>query len=166
MLSNGMEAKVSDVDYPRLRRHTWWSNYHKATDKHYAYMQVGRTTIYMHRMITDAPPGFHVDHRNGESLDNQRPNLRVTSPKSNRLNTSGFGMSGYKGVSMKGRRWRARIQLDGEEQVIGYFDCRVEAAKAYDRRAVELFGEFAWLNFPEDFQFPPHDFEPEPPIPF
>ncbi len=58
--------------------------------------------------------------------------------------------SGYKGVSLFGRdsKWKAQIQVDGKKRHLGYFDDKIEAAKAYDRAALELHGEFAVLNFP------------------
>ena len=45
----------------------------------------------------------------------------------------------------------AQDLLEGKCFFLGYFVDEVEAARAYDRKAVELFGEFARLNFPEEW---------------
>jgi len=56
----------------------------------------------------------------------------------------------YKGVSwLKSEgRWQARIMKDKRRIFIGYFDDEEAAARAYDARARELFGEYAAPNFP------------------
>ena len=50
----------------------------------------------------------------------------------------------------KSRRWLALIRINGKTTYLGYFDTREDAARAYDAAAREHFGEFAWLNFPDD----------------
>ena len=54
--------------------------------------------------------------------------------------------SGYRGVYPVGSGWTARCA----KRYIGYFRDRIEAAKAYDRAASEMFGAFATLNFSHD----------------
>ena len=91
----------------------------------------------------------HID-RNG--LNNQKSNFRECTLQQNQFNsTKRKGtISPYKGVSRKKRskRWYAQIRFNVEQLHIGYFDTQESAAVAYDRKATELFGEFAVLNFP------------------
>ena len=99
-----------------------------------------------------APKGTLVDHIDRNSLNNRRGNLRLCTPSQNILNTRGKkGTSKYKGVwwNTKKNKWLAMITSKGRHFHLGFFDEEIEAAKAYDRKAVELFGEFAYLNFPE-----------------
>ena len=42
-----------------------------------------KKTVYLHRLLTDAPAGMYVDHRNFNGLDNRRQNLRVVTPAEN-----------------------------------------------------------------------------------
>jgi len=62
------------------------------------------------------------------------------------------GRSRYRGVSPHGDKWIALVGYKGETIYVGLFDDEVEAAKARDRKAYELAGEFAWLNFPDEIE--------------
>ena len=100
----------------------------------------------MHRVILGLPTGDprHVDHANGDGLDNRRVNLRLASMTENARNQRvRLHSSQYKGVSAFRRthRWTAAIHL-------GYFLTERAAAEAYDDAARRLFGEFARCNFP------------------
>ncbi len=110
-------------------------------------------SFLMHRQIMGEPKGLDVDHRNHNTLDNQRSNLRSCSRSQNQHNQKvrSGGSSKYKGVDLHKQtgKWRSRIRLNGVRRYIGLFINEVDAAKAYDKKAMELFSEFAYLNFPE-----------------
>lgn len=156
-LPNEVPVLVSSRDLPMLRQHTWWEHRSKHSGNSYAYTHVSvpssgrrrRRKIYMHRLITNCPPGLVVDHKNRRTLDNRRPNLRLATSSFNNVNRDGDSLSGYRGVTREGRRWRARISIDGEDVHIGMYATAEEAAAAYDRMASQVYGEFAWLNFDE-----------------
>jgi len=59
------------------------------------------------------------------------------------------GKSKYRGVDwhIKSRKWRARIMIKGKRFLIGNFDNEVEAAEAYDCKAIIFLGENAITNF-------------------
>ena len=91
-----------------------------------------------------------VDHRDGNGLNNQKYNLRKCFHRQNMGNQkTRKGTSKYKGVSWKSRDkvWAASICSNYKVQHIGHFTSETEAAKAYDKRAIELFGEFVKTNF-------------------
>jgi len=95
--------------------------------------------------------GMVVDHLDGNSLNNRKSNLRVCTVSQNHQNRRWtYGSSRYKGVwwNKKMKKWVAGITLKRKYIFIGHFADEVAAAKAYDRKAAELFGEFAYLNFP------------------
>jgi hypothetical protein len=62
--------------------------------------------------------------------------------------------TGFKGVwrdKKTGKCW-AQIYFEGKLIHLGSFATAEDAARAYDRKAIELFGQFARLNFPEDYE--------------
>ncbi|MHC4574708.1 MAG: AP2 domain-containing protein [Planctomycetota bacterium] len=154
-LTQGKFAKVDPDDYPWLAQFRW----HCKTNKNAAY--AARTVtharrpirIYMHRLIARTPPHLFCDHVNHNGLDNRKANLRSCTLSQNNANArpAKNASSIYKGVSFNKRRkkWAASIKSKGKQQHLGYFDSEIDAAKAYDERAKELFGRFANLNFAE-----------------
>lgn len=112
-----------------------------------------RVRIYLHRFVTNCPEGKYVDHIDGNKLRNTKVNLRIVTCSQNGMNRkSGKTTSKYKGITIDVTtgNWRARITRDKKIFSIGSYKTELEAAKAYDRKAIELFGEYAKLNFPED----------------
>lgn len=101
----------------------------------------------MHRVLLDAPREAEVDHINGNPLDNRRANLRLCSRQQNSRNRhSRFGASPYVGVARERKKWFAYINCDGVRTRLGVFHSEAEAALAYNKAAIKLFGEFANLN--------------------
>lgn len=105
----------------------------------------------LHRLIMDCPKGLEVDHINHDNLDNRKNNLRIVTRKQNRYNTRRQvgSVSKFKGVwYYKGRNkpWVASVNKDKKKYSLGYFYTQEEAAIAYNKKALELFGEYACLN--------------------
>jgi len=149
-LTKGFYAYVDAEDYEWLSQWRW-----RVYGGGYAVRWEKRKLIFMHRQIMQPPKGKVVDHVNGNGFDNTRANMRNITPQQNSCNRSKQvgTISMYKGVDYDKRsdQWYARIRVHGKLLHLGYFDTEVEAARAYDRGAVELFGEFAGLNFPEEW---------------
>jgi hypothetical protein len=108
--------------------------------------------IRMHRQIMKVIqyPGTGIDHRNGNGLDNQKSNLREATDQQNGANSikKVTATSIYKGVCKHtvNNNWIAGIKFNYKRLHLGSFKTEVEAALAYNRKATELFGEFAQLN--------------------
>lgn len=149
-LTRGTFAIV-DTNNLRMLNLYRWSMAQSYGCKRYARRHVKGKTIYMHREIMNAPDGMGVDHINGNGLDNRMENLRLCTIAQNRMNSVKIiaKSSGFKGVEWhkSHHKWRARITVADKEIHIGYFDTELEAAEAYDKKALELFGEFAKPNF-------------------
>lgn len=148
--TNGMEFRVSDIDAPMVAERNWYGHTANASKKPYVRTEIKRQVFYLHRRIAKAPASMRVDHRDTDTLNNQRPNLRLATHNENNFNRCGFGLSGFKGVTRDKSKWRARITFEETTRNLGRFEDAEAAARAYDLAAFELFGEFAWLNFPED----------------
>lgn len=150
-LTQGKFAVVDAQDYDRLSRYKWCAAKSKKT--FYAERFSNGRLIKMHREIIHTPKGMQCDHINHNGLDNRKSNLRLCTNAENLRNQkpAGNGSSRYKGVSWskQRRKWRASICCDYRVRTIGRFDNKPQAAMAYDDKAIELFGEFAYLNFPD-----------------
>lgn len=105
-------------------------------------------TIYLHKLLVDCPKGMVVDHKNLNKLDNRLSNLRVCSHSQNHSNSKlqKNNTSGFKGVTKAKNKWHARIKLMGKDIHLGNFSSKSSAAKAYNEKALELFGEFSLGN--------------------
>jgi len=150
-LTQGKFAIVDAEDYNWLSRHKWCAA--KSRDTFYAHRGSKGRLISMHRAIMRAPKGLICDHRNHNGLDNRKSNLRLCTNAQNQYNKSPKKdcSSRYKGVILRKdcKRWRAKIGLKRKRIHLGEFADEIKAALAYDDKATELFGEFAYLNFPE-----------------
>lgn len=156
---------VDDADYEYLSRFRWHAVpvYHKFPNgPQYALRGIKTSdgkchSVYMHRVILGAPSGLQTDHKNHDTLDNRKQNLRTCTASQNQANQQKTrGEAKFKGAyyHKKCKKWVAQIQFHNKRLWVGVFDSEIEAAKAYDVKAKELFGGFARLNLPEDsYQF-------------
>ena len=104
--------------------------------------------LYLHRFVMSAKSGTIVDHKNGDHLDNRRANLRLASKGENTINRDRLPTNGagYKGVSKRGKTYRAFVHKDGTTIYLGTFPTAKAAACAYNGGAKKHFGKFAKLN--------------------
>ena len=107
----------------------------------------------MHRVIMEPPNGVEIDHINRNEIDNRKENLRKASHRENLMNRrpNRGSSSMFKGVTLykKTLKWASKIALNGKFIFLGYHKNEEDAARAYDKKAKELFGEFAYINFTE-----------------
>jgi hypothetical protein len=140
-------AAVDDEDYDALMKLSPWS----LSSYGYAKM-TKRPRALMHRVVMKTPLGLHTDHINADRLDNRKENLRICTASENiahqiRKNKS---QGGYKGVQLNNRNtFQARLRYKKQLVYIGTYKTAEDAARAYDKKARELFGEFAITNFQE-----------------
>ncbi len=147
-----VHALVDDSDYDKLTCHPWrlcdTGRHHCAIRAQWKNKKV--KMIIMAREIMDCPMGMMVDHKNHNQLDNRRSNLRICTNQQNQANSFSQkgGTSKYKGVSYNTRRnhWVSVICCNGKVTYLGSFEKEEDAARAYDKKALEVFGEYAHLN--------------------
>ncbi len=143
-LQNGGHTIISNVDLPIVQEFKWYKSCN------YVYC-TKRSIGSLHRFILKPNKGEIIDHINGDPLDNRRENIRVATKSQNlqnarkRKNHGGVPTTSlYKGVcyDKKAGKWMANIR----KRFIGYYSCAELAAMAYDKHALEEFGEYAALN--------------------
>jgi hypothetical protein len=154
--ANGKIALVDDDDYDAVSRFSWTAKRARQRDERWYVIRKGRgvfqnATIYLHRQILGVGDGVHVDHRDGDGLNNTRDNLRACTQSQNQASANcRKSASGYRGVTWDGgkQRWCAMGYRDGVRVHLGRYVCPAEAARARDAFARQHFGDFARLNFP------------------
>lgn len=154
-LTRDMTAKIDAVDLPLVEGRNWYAVDPSRKGVFYAALSVERAgkkqMFYMHRVICG---GAKVDHRNHDTLDNTRGNLLPSSHAENMANQLRrvTNIQPFKGVTLYERHGKTKYVASagpaGTRRHIGYFDTPEDAAVAYDRRASEIWGERALLNFP------------------
>ncbi len=155
-LTQGHFALVDDEDYDYLSQWKWYAKFNKATKSFYAARSSitangSQKTILMHRVVMNiSDSGMMADHKNHDTLNNCKLNLRIATSSQNCANRRRHisRASKYLGVCWhkQKNKWCAMIQKDYKNIHIGYFSDEIEAARARDKKAIELFGEFANLN--------------------
>lgn len=153
-------AIVDNEDYERVKNHGethggWQANRSKTSTYAATVSERYVPTVAMHRFILGLDRGEGVvDHINGNGLDNRKVNLRGANPTLNSANRRKRKncQSKYKGVTFNRGRIVAQIfhRVDGRryKDALGVFETEEQAARVYDRRAIELWGEYAKTNFP------------------
>lgn len=142
-LGHGNKAIIDDDDFDRVNQYKWYLSA-------YGYACTSRGRVYLHRFVLNYTGRKVIDHIDRNSLNNQKDNLRICTRSQNIRNSNKRqGSSRYKGVRWhKGTgKWNARITFNYREYHLGLFSSEIAAAKAYDRKAKELFKEYASLNF-------------------
>lgn len=148
-LTRNKVALVDRADFEWLSRYKWCAM--KMGKNYYACRGEKGRKILMHREIMQAPKGMVVDHKKFNTLDNRRKHLRVCTQAQNRYNSRPRpNKSGFTGVYPQGDRWYGVVEYRGKQHYAGTFDRPIDAARARDCLARKFFGEFAWLNFPDE----------------
>jgi len=138
------KVKIDSNDLKNVNTLKWTIGSH-------GYAENVTTRTLLHRLILGhIPDGYEVDHINRDKLDNRDCNLRIVSRTQNAANI-GINIankSGFKGVCWvsRAKKYVTQVSKDGERLFHGYFDNKIDAARAYDKHALKAFGEFALTN--------------------
>lgn len=153
-LTQGQETCVDLEDWPKVREFTWRAQraqkgFYAVSNEPASKVNPKRGTLLLHKVLLSCPG--EVDHRDQDKLNNKDMNLRPATHSQNQANKTidPRNTAGFRGVCRNGASFVARIGSNGNRQeYLGIFDSPVVAAVAYDRAAIEKYGEFAHLNFP------------------
>lgn len=146
LFNKNINIIVDDEDYEYLKQFKWISRQGYAA-RHIS-SRPKQKYLYMHHEILKTLE--LIDHVNGNIQDNRKSNLRIANKQKNAANCKihKHNTSGYKGVSyIKSlKKYRAYIVHNNRQMHLGVFKTAKEAAQAYNKKAIEIFGEFARLN--------------------
>lgn len=125
-----------------------------AKDVDYVGVYINKRNYVAHRLawlyMTGDWPKDQIDHINRIRNDNKWSNLRECTQAQNVRNTASGkkNKSGYKSVHWRAgaKKWMASITFKGELIKLGLFECRHDAARAYNAKAKELDSDFFYLN--------------------
>lgn len=154
ILINGKEFVFDPEFQKEVDRCTWFINkqgYAQTTLPAYRSCTGMRETIGLHQLVTYLyyriplgckayiEWGYQIDHINHDLTDNRMENLQFLPKGLNKSKQSKVGKSSqYNGVTPAGRKWQARLPVNGTNHYIGLFDTELEAAKAHDNKIIEL----------------------------
>jgi hypothetical protein len=146
----GKFAQVDDEDYEYLIQWRWFGVYVPTSRNYYVTRNSTKDlkATRMHTIIMGKKEGLVIDHVDGDGLNNQRSNLRHCTNIQNSYNRRNYknSSSKYKGVCKHGNKYHARIGFNKKHIHLGTFTSEDDAALAYNKKAKELFGEYANLN--------------------
>ena len=146
-LTQGKVTLIDNEDFEIASLFKWSLYTCKGID--YAATRIDGEVLLLHRLIANTPQYMETDHRNRNGLDNQKNNIRICTHQQNMMNIPSVrGKSKYKGVSwnIRKNKWQVYISYNSKNKFLGCFTKEREAAQAYNDKAIELYGEFAYLN--------------------
>jgi len=148
-LSRGLFAVVDAEDYARVSTRNWYAT--RAGKYGFrVYSDTVKPRIALHRFILGTPNHLEVDHKDGNGLNCTRSNMRECPHRLNQCSQRPqIGTSSiYKGVSWskRSKKWHAYIKCQGKRTHLGFHVIQEDAARAYNKAALKLFGEYARLN--------------------
>lgn len=139
---------VDSADWEQIKDLTVYVGSHGYAT--YSIWKEGRSNPYLlHHLLMQPQRGMHVDHINGNKLDNRRENLRIVTPQQNQINRKRLNRnntSGIRGVAFrpnisKARPWHAQIHVGRKGIYLGVFPTREEAIEARRLAELEHYGE-------------------------
>jgi len=152
ILSTGHSITIDDIDSDLCE--FLWTTHQDYRGNCYAVRKLNNAIIFLHRIIHERiSPNENpdqVDHKDRNTLNCARANLRAATVSQNNANHEirKDSQTGYKGVTFHNRNknYVAYIRYNKQRIHLGSFKTPEEAALAYNQSAKRLFGEFACLN--------------------
>lgn len=118
-------------DHDKIRRFQW------QVEKGYIVSVSKGNRLSLPRLLTSCPDGYVVDHKDRNTRNNCKENLRVCLPEENAKNRTA------RGYYLRGKKWVAHIRFDGKLHYLGTFATEEEARSVRYAAEKKYFGEFA-----------------------
>lgn len=147
MLVKNKNVIIDIEDVEKVRNNRWW-----LSGKKHIYVRCKKDgkSVLLHRLIMDVvdkdTKKIHIDHINGNTLDNRKCNLRIVTPQQNAMNKNKteYGKNSHNGVHYlkRNKKWRAYITFSGEWIHLGLFETEEEAIKVRIEAEKKYFKEY------------------------
>lgn len=126
---------LDDLEF--AEKYTWHAN-----DNGYIMSRINGTLVRLHRVIMSCPDDMEVDHKNHNTYDNRKSNLRIVTRSQNNMNRDSKGVHFVE----KDNRYVAYIKINGERKHLGSFANENDAIKARKDAEDRYFGEYSYSN--------------------
>ena len=150
-LNHGRIALIDINDAPEVLKYKWHGWKSKKGKSYYVCrgkkVNKKQTIILLHRFLLNAKKEELVDHKDRNGLNCRRKNIRIATRQQNNINSVQYNPLGFRGITENKNKFLAGISYDNKSIHLGTFNDAKSAARAYDKKAKELHGEFAILNF-------------------
>jgi len=148
-----VKSKVDDSDYDLFSKYNWniskdKGNLYLSARSVYVDNRLLKVKLHQLIMMPYDSKKYVIDHKDRDTLNNQKSNLRLATNKQNCYNRrpQSNKKSKYKGVTFYYNKWTATITKDYKKIHGGSFENEIDAAKKYNEMAIEYHGEFAYQN--------------------
>jgi len=154
-------AIVDEQDFDKINQYRWKSSFVGKAKTPYATSSHFGRTVYMHRLVMDAPKGTVIDHIDGNGLNNSSDNLRFVTYSQNNMNQPirCDNTSGHKGINWceDRQKYQVYINIDRKRKSLGRYKTLEEAIYVRDHAVKAHYGEYARENssLPEDAEITP-----------
>jgi len=147
-LPHGYQTTIDDDDFAMVKDLTLYRGANGYV--YFSQWKDGRRhSQTLHRLLMIAPAKTHIDHINGDKLDNRRSNLRIATPSLNQINRKRLNKNNKSGIRGVGympqfcisKPWRAQITVHGKNRHLGLFATKEEAIRARQHAELTYFGE-------------------------
>lgn len=153
-LANSEKKAFVDNDFFYLSNSKWYLDKKGNNPLHYAKASIDGKRVFLHRLVLNAKKGQMIDHKNNNGLDCRKDNLRLCTNRQNIANSrpqKNKTSSKYKGVTFcttekRIKRWKVYCEYDKKPIYVGRFHTEKEAVESYNKKAKELWGDFAYQN--------------------
>lgn len=139
-------------DYELIKDYCWRKIGGESEHQYIASTKDNGSPLLLSRLVTNCLENKNkvVDHKNHNTLDNRKSNLRITTQSFNGANKNKMSnnKSGVSGVfyDKERKKWRVEIGLNYKNHYIGRYDLFEDAVKARKDAEEKYFGEYSYEN--------------------
>lgn len=144
--STGIDFYIDLADYEKCKDICWFGNYDRHTNSYYIYGTQNNKKISLHQFLLGKKDGFVIDHKNHNTIDNRRKNLRMVTLSENAMNQKikSNNTSGAKGVRWHKatQKWQVGIGVGKKQIYLGVYENFEDAVKVRKDAEIKYFGEY------------------------